>query len=896
VASALLALGLTLPAVGIAAVPTAATAACGHGGALTEAGNGWLMMRPTFSNPSALVKAYASPPYDPNLIWATDGQQIVRTEDAGCNWTIVYTATDPHDNLPQLPTLPQPLPSAPALSGVQITALTAPSSANQSAYLYVGVTSTLAGVPQPEIVTTSNRGKTWTATMGDAKGGLPLVGTVNEITANANVPQIAYALVDTGVSGEPRPAMFGTTDGGVTWTRRTQDTDTAPATGLHAHPLLTSNIYGLSGQHLEVSSDGSSTWAAVGSLSAAVTAVDISSASGKARIAAPLRDSAGVAVTHDDGRSWSTVPAPARLVSVAGAPLQEMFAGTDGKRLWFLTGASHISPVGPTGSSPVSLTVSAPTAVGFAVTGVRGGAMFRATYSLDRQIRRPQVVNGKVTPVYIVPPGPITQFPSTLAPMTTTLQLPVGGHARVHYDLLLPRTPTPVDLMFLIDTTNSMQPVIDGLRQALAQIATSLDTAGLNAHFGLGDFRDYPSPWGSGRTIDYPYRLDRPVGPAGSGLADALASMTATGNTRDGDESALTALVQSSTGAGDREQGQTFVKPGQEAGYRADALRLAMVATDTPPHYGGELVLNQKDQNPVPNPGPGFADAIAAMRAHDVHQVGLAIEPASGPSSKPALTQLAAATGALAPPGGVDCNGDGRIDVPTGIPLVCTVGSEKQSTVSVGSSGNAVTAASMAAAVISLAANYPDIRPVQLQPNSGAAYVSVLSAPQLVNLHADNQLSYDVDVRCPVGSGGVHPIELAAATPMRTVATAAIDLTCLAKGTLPPVATGGVVAPVVAVVAGPAPGAPAPPNPGPNPNPNPNPNPAPNPMTGIVDQQQDQPQLAFAGADGITNDDEQLAMSRLSIGAAAALFAVSCSVVAVRRRRTVCARADSMSA
>lgn len=44
------------------------------------------------------------------------------------------------------------------------------------------------------------------------------------------------------------------------------------------------------------------------------------------------------------------------------------------------------------------------------------------------------------------------------------------------------------------------------------------------------------------------------------------------------------------------------------------------------------------------------------------------------PSSIPQLLTLANATGAVAGEGGIDCDGDGTIDVLAGEPIVCSVG------------------------------------------------------------------------------------------------------------------------------------------------------------------------------------------------------------------------------
>ena len=60
------------------------------------------------------------------------------------------------------------------------------------------------------------------------------------------------------------------------------------------------------------------------------------------------------------------------------------------------------------------------------------------------------------------------------------------------YKLLLPRTPSPVDLMFLVDTTDSTDQMIDGVRQGLQTVVNELQSTGLDAQFGVGRLQGLP--------------------------------------------------------------------------------------------------------------------------------------------------------------------------------------------------------------------------------------------------------------------------------------------------------------------------------------------------------------------------------------------------------------------
>jgi hypothetical protein len=137
-----------------------------------------------------------------------------------------------------------------------------------------------------------------------------------------------------------------------------------------------------------------------------------------------------------------------------------------------------------------------------------------------------------------------------------------------------------------------------------------------------------------------------------------------------------------------------------------------MVAGDTEAHYGGERLDNGKA-----NPGPGFKDTIATLLKKDVHMMGLAV----GPRPVRDFQRLAEGTQTFSPPGGVDCNGDGRQDLTDGDPLVCIIGSGGVAggPVTVGGTGGGSTNG-LSAALVGLAAGISDIKPVALTVTEGA--------------------------------------------------------------------------------------------------------------------------------------------------------------------------------
>lgn len=110
----------------------------------------------------------------------------------------------------------------------------------------------------------------------------------------------------------------------------------------------------------------------------------------------------------------------------------------------------------------------------------------------------------------------------------------------------------------------------------------------------------------------------------------------------------------------------------------------------------------------------------------------LAIDPgkvigmSSGTDGLADLQQIAAETNTIAPPGGVDCDGDGVTDIAGGAPLVCVVGT----------SGEGITAAILASVE---AAAVPFSVDIAIKPGSvpspirlssqGKIPVAILSTP-----------------------------------------------------------------------------------------------------------------------------------------------------------------------
>jgi hypothetical protein len=183
----------------------------------------------------------------------------------------------------------------------------------------------------------------------------------------------------------------------------------------------------------------------------------------------------------------------------------------------------------------------------------------------------------------------------------------------------------------------------------------------------LGKFEDYPiPPFGDAASGDKAYERLVDLTSDTQVVVDTIAGLF-TRFGADDPQSQLPALFQAATGAGQDLSGVGFpgasIPSGQQANFRNGATKLILLWTDAPFHRPG-------DPGDIPYPGPSFSETANALRVVDpVKVIGIS----SGTDGLADLQEIATATGALAPPEGVDCDGDGVIDLVEGEPLVCTI-------------------------------------------------------------------------------------------------------------------------------------------------------------------------------------------------------------------------------
>jgi murein DD-endopeptidase MepM/ murein hydrolase activator NlpD len=223
-----------------------------------------------------------------------------------------------------------------------------------------------------------------------------------------------------------------------------------------------------------------------------------------------------------------------------------------------------------------------------------------------------------------------------------------------------------VDVFMLVDLTGSFYDDLPKFKTQAPDLIATLQSSHTDIRFGLGIFRDYPiSPFGGSSDKAYEQLVNLTTDDAA--VLSIIAGLSAYGGA-DGPESQLVALYQAATGAGQDLSSFGYpgasIPPGQQANFRDGATKLFLLWTDATFHNPG-------DPGNIPYPGPSFDDTVDAILALDPPMV---IGISSGGGGFADLQAIAAVTGAIAPSGGIDTDGDGIVDIPEGEPLVATIG------------------------------------------------------------------------------------------------------------------------------------------------------------------------------------------------------------------------------
>jgi hypothetical protein len=636
--------------------------ACRSKGQVQALKGGWLRIKPfrpdQGEGPRRIVD-FAAAPSAPNHLFETNGEVIKLSADGGCTWELV-------DNGTQLS-----VPGQAEDAGDVYTALATSGDDRLWAVSYDNV----GGVTHPHTHVYDNVGPD---SKGDPKhtqpeNGLPPVGKPVDFLTSPIDPGANYLLIDEPAdpeNGRPaatrelyttyvpdNPPQAGVALG-MTWKR----VPTPAGLGAIEGFALGSGSRALwiwSATKATMTADAAAAdpgWTPPLAAGGAVRGVDVG-IDGRALVA--VENSQGGAV----GRYTDPAGRPVGRETGLPVPPESMAHGALLSATRVLSGRrgtygfdAHLRrwvDITPPGAGALAGLTMAPGRVARLVLGHTADALYRFdTYGTESFVR--------VT--HYIPPGPPDVHGKYHDPHfehpSTTVTVQPGQVVDVANQLDVPPDVHKLDVFFLVDTTGSMQPTIDGLRGDVYGIAEQLHkTLGQQACFGVGDVKDV-APTDPLNSYHVRMKIGCETDPKMPRIKAALATLQSGGGGSDAAEAQTVALDELMTGAG---QAQPFVLPNEDAEFRRGAYKVVVLITDAPFKQGNGFQT--------------IEDAASALKAGDVRVVNVLVRTNLDPAAAYAdMAELARLTDSLAPLGGVDCDADGKIgpgDVREGDPIVC---------------------------------------------------------------------------------------------------------------------------------------------------------------------------------------------------------------------------------
>jgi len=667
--------------------------------------------------PNLDISAYAVDPVDTDRIFATDGDSVMRSTDGGCAWQRVYVASEEA-----------------TFAGPAITQIAIPASPGAHVRTYLLVVERAGGVSRPHVVRSSDGGRSWR--VSDA--GLPPAGEPRPLVISPSNPQEIYLGID---AGGVLNALYASSDAGTSWQLRGAPAELAGKRmgGITVDPLEAATLWAPSDNGLYRSTDGGRSFAPIDDFADGVATgpVNVFHAPAQdARVLVYLPGRDGFAASIDGGKTWLGLLAPGDVQSIASGYVDEtLMVAANGTVYGFHAPSLYWVNLKPPISGAIDLTADRGASAHFyghnddAIVVWTGGEV---------QIP-PDIVKTVLRDLPLIRTPQIPEpEPPRFSRDRRRVELGPGQSKKVRYTLSLPTRPIPADVFFLLDTSGSMEGLVTSMAEGVAGIANGITSEDIDVRFGLGEFRNYPDSFPP-RENDEPnfvYRRRLDLGASGSELGAVLESLNFGGG---GHYNAhLGALYQLSTGAGEDLYPPgplgSDIPPGQQANFTKGRLHVVIVATDEEFTTNDEA-YNTDPTDPPPPDIPSFVEVANLLAARDTMVVGVSISSEATPD----LARMAHATGAVAPGGGVDCDGDGAADLPEGAPLVCTL------------PGRAVeSGGSVAGAIVDLVKAVRTSRDVEIDVARGAAVVQNITprAHRNVVVQTTPRLTFDVTYRC----------------------------------------------------------------------------------------------------------------------------------------------------
>lgn len=719
--------------------PAEAQTSCGNLG--YDPASRWLSIKgPNFSKGGRTITSHAVDPLNPGLIYVTNGSVAAVTTDMGCSWTETYTG-----------------PSGPgAPTAYVIQQVYAPSP--HTALLRIHETAPLS---RPRIEISTSGGSEWRT------GGVGLsAGEPEFLRSGEKASNPLYLGIDVG--GGALDLIYASEDSGDTWVLRTDPSRSkalAGITDIEVDPVDPRTVWGFGPGGLYVSRNGAQSFSEVPEFAGVgrVGPVDVYGEVEELPYIMAFRPEEGRLGVSRDGESWlygAGIPSGIDAAVNGGGAGDVIVSGSGGVFRYHESSQGWPSLDAPSGVKGVIATHN-PTLM---LTARSGSSI----------VRWIQPATGDGTGgfldedrnISLVQPPPVIAKNSTIVPDNKKLVIPVGESRSVEYKINLPRRRRPLDVFFLVDTSSSMTRTIDGLAYGLQDIVNELAREGIDVNFGLAEYRAYPTSNPPKSTTgdkehSFVYKMRVDIQEGVQALADAISDLDAAGGGHY--DAHLGALKQVATGEGQDifpvgASNDEDVPPGQQASFRDKAIRVVINATDE--KFGrssGDGVTNVVPEG-TPNPRqapppdiPSFEEVTQDLNAKEIKQVGLSID--SLPYKD--LTRMARNTNTFAFGDGVDCDGNGSIDIRIGSPLVCKLHAGNTSD----------SAINLVPAVVNLLRAVQDPVAVELQAVEGQEVVRKIGPDtyESVILQTQNSLTFDVEFACSKRQGGKRfPVTLQA--------------------------------------------------------------------------------------------------------------------------------------
>lgn len=713
--------------------PARAAAGCG-----TARNMVWTTIAaPAFPAGGKAMTAFTIDPRQPTRMFASNGDVLVRSTNGGCDWKQVY---EPETGALPLEAVEQ------RIQDVVVS--------ESGGSVYLLIEESAGPVTRPRVVRSDDGGGSWQP----ADIGLP-PGNPAFLRVAPSDPDVVYLAV-----GEQNMVdlLFGSDDGGVTWTLRNNFARSIEAgvSDIKVDPQAAQDLWVGASDGLYHSSDGGRSFQADPEFAGTpMGPVDVFHTGGPANLMAFDRAKSGGAVSADGGQNWLSIRSPGIPTSIehGAAPEARLVSALGGVWVFAPNIFSWVSTDAPVEniSGLVASRTGAPVFYGFTPSTI---AIFEGPTGTDVEVPPETQVRPDVS---LLDPGvPPAPEPAKLTPKRRTIRIDAGDSKTVPYDLLLPRTKTPLDVYFIVDTSSSQKRFIVGMADAVEGIVNGLIGSGADVQFGLGAYDNYPDsnpprvgPPGSGPHLYEPNDLYKRLVDRTSdttALEEALRNIEADGGGHYNAQ--LEALYQAATGEGyDVEPvgpAGRDVPPGQQVNFRRGALRIAVLISDE------SFITEPLERDRTPPDLRSFEETAQALNAKGIHQVGISLIADHTAQASEGMRTIARMTGSLAPAAGVDCDGDGSPDIPGAAPLVCELGRKE-----LGEDTGLVNG------IVNLVESIRTKATVELKVAARDELVQKVTPDRYAGLilQASDKVTFDATFRCPLTLAGQRfPVRITA--------------------------------------------------------------------------------------------------------------------------------------